>query len=71
MCGRKLDVFLRNPKDDEGADYVACKLEIFLWLGNAEYIGACWSSIPPGYKVDHERNVDSFPKFFEYTCATV
>lgn len=71
LCGQKVDVFLVHPGDEEGADYMACKLEIFLWLGNAEYIGACWASIPPGYKVDHERNIDSFPKYLEYTRSTV
>nr|XP_034175477.1 otoferlin-like [Osmia lignaria] len=69
-CGRKVDVFMRNPWDEDEADYVACKLETFLWLGNAKYIGACWSSIPPGYEVDHESYVDSFPKYFEYTRST-
>nr|XP_012151304.1 PREDICTED: otoferlin-like [Megachile rotundata] len=69
-CGRQVDVFLKNPSDEDEADYAACKLQIFLWLGTAEYIGACWSSLPPGYKVDHERNVDSFPKYFEYTRST-
>ena len=40
LCGRRMDVFLRNPWDKEEADYMACKLEIFLWLGNADYVGA-------------------------------
>ncbi|XP_076634575.1 otoferlin [Colletes latitarsis] len=69
-CGQKVDVFLRHPRDDNEADYAACKLELFLWLGNAEYVGACWSSIPPGYQVDHEKTVDSFPKYIEYTRST-
>ncbi|XP_043264956.1 otoferlin-like [Colletes gigas] len=70
-CGQKVDVFLRHPRDDNEADYAACKLELFLWLGNAEYVGACWSSIPSGYQVDHEKTVDSFPKYIEYTRSTV
>ena len=71
LCGQKIDVFLVHPRDEEGADYMACKLEVFLWLGNAKYVGACWASIPPGYTVDHERNVDSFPKYLEYSRFTV
>ncbi|CAL7940390.1 unnamed protein product [Xylocopa violacea] len=70
LCGRKVDVFLRNPKDEEEADYAACKLEMFLWLGNAEYLDACWSSIPAGYRIDYERHVDSFPKYLEYARSS-
>ncbi|KAK9306192.1 hypothetical protein QLX08_003081 [Tetragonisca angustula] len=70
LCGQKVDVPLVHPRDEEGADYMACKLEVFLWLGNSKYVGACWASIPPGYTVDHERNVDSFPKYLEYSRFT-
>ncbi|KAK1117439.1 hypothetical protein K0M31_016643 [Melipona bicolor] len=70
LCGQKVDVPLVHPRDEEGADYMACKLEIFLWLGNAKHVGACWASIPPGYTVDHERDVDSFPKYLEYSRFT-
>ncbi|XP_076648742.1 otoferlin [Halictus rubicundus] len=70
-CGRKIDVFMRKPRDNPEADYAACKIEIFLWLGTTEYAHACWSSIPPGYDVEHERNVDSFPKYVEYIRSSV
>ncbi|CAK9828332.1 Fer-1-like protein 6 [Anthophora retusa] len=70
MCGRKMDILLSNPKDEQRADYAACKIEMFLWLGNAEHVAAFWSSVPPGYDVDHEESIDSFPKYFEYTLST-
>ncbi|XP_015435492.1 PREDICTED: otoferlin-like [Dufourea novaeangliae] len=73
MCGRKVDILMRNPRDheDDEVDYAASKIEIFLWLGNMEYIGACWSAIPPGYEVEHETSVDTFPKYVQYTRSTV
>ncbi|XP_076223010.1 otoferlin [Nomia melanderi] len=70
-CGKKIQAFLRNPREDQGADYAACKMEAFLWLGRTEHIGACWSAIPPGYDVEHERNLDVFPKYVEYTRSSV
>ncbi|XP_076302777.1 otoferlin-like, partial [Lasioglossum baleicum] len=69
-CGQKVNVFLRSPRDEEDADYVACKLEMFLWLGNASYIEACWASIPPGYKVDYDWSLESFPRYLEYSHST-
>ncbi|XP_025075892.1 otoferlin-like [Pogonomyrmex barbatus] len=66
-CGRRLNLFPRNPDDEnEPVEYSACKIEAFLWLGNAKYAAACWSAIPPGYEIDHSRNVDVFPKYIEY-----
>lgn len=32
---------------------------------------ACWSSIPPGYNVNHEQTIYTFPKYLEYTHSTV
>ncbi|XP_076243958.1 fer-1-like protein 6 [Calliopsis andreniformis] len=69
-CGQKVDIFMRDPREDDEADYSACKVELFLWLGNANYLGACWSSIPPGYEVDHERGIDYFPMHLEYTRSS-
>ncbi|XP_012058513.1 PREDICTED: otoferlin-like [Atta cephalotes] len=66
-CGRRINLFPRNPDDEsEPVEYSACKIEAFLWLGNARYAAACWSAIPPGYEIDHGRNVDTFPKYIEY-----
>ncbi|KAG5335930.1 OTOF protein, partial [Acromyrmex charruanus] len=66
-CGRRISLFPRNPDDEsEPVEYSACKIEAFLWLGNARYAAACWSAIPPGYEIDHGRNVDTFPKYIEY-----
>lgn len=70
-CGQKMIIFMRDPREDDEADYAACKVELFLWLGNAKYVGSCWSAIPPGYEVDYETGVDSFPKFLEYTQSSV
>ncbi|XP_076670742.1 otoferlin [Andrena cerasifolii] len=69
-CGQKMIIFMRDPREDVEADYAACKVELFLWLGNAKYVGSCWSAIPPGYEVDYETGVDSFPKFLEYTQSS-
>lgn len=70
-CGEKIQAFLGSPREDREADYAACKIEAFVWLGRAEQIGACWSAIPPGYDVDHERSADVFPKYVEYTRSSV
>ncbi|KAI4482752.1 hypothetical protein M0804_008605 [Polistes exclamans] len=70
-CGQSINVFLKNPAKEmefgETIDQCACKIEIFLWLGNAKFVASCWSSIPPGYVIsDHEETIDAFPKYFEY-----
>lgn len=71
-CGRRINLFPRNPDDErEPVEYSACKIEAFLWLGNARYPAACWSAIPPGYEIDHNRNVDTFPKYIEYNQFSV
>jgi len=71
-CGRRINLFPRNPDDEsEPVEYSACKIEAFLWLGNARYAAACWSAIPPGYEIDHGRNVDTFPKYIEYNQFSV
>ncbi|XP_078046839.1 otoferlin [Augochlora pura] len=70
-CGRKIDVFMRDPRDGDEADYAACKIEVYLWLGTTAYANASWSTVPSGYDVEHERNVDSFPKYVEYTSSAV
>lgn len=71
-CGRRVSLFPRNPDDeDETVDYSACKIDVFLWLGNAKYAAACWSAIPPGYEIDHGANVDIFPKYIEYNRSSV
>ncbi|RLU20752.1 hypothetical protein DMN91_007365 [Ooceraea biroi] len=71
-CGRRINLFPSNPDDEDvGAEYFACKVDAFLWLGNAKYTAACWSAIPPGYEIDHSRNVDTFPKYIEYNQSTV
>ncbi|XP_036143415.1 otoferlin [Monomorium pharaonis] len=70
-CGRLVNLFPRNPDDErEPVEYSACKIEAFLWLGNAKYAAACWSAIPPGYEIDHGRNVDTFPKYIEYNQSS-
>ncbi|EFN77733.1 Otoferlin [Harpegnathos saltator] len=69
--GRLISLFPRNPEDEaEAVEYSACKIETFLWLGNAKYVTACWSAIPPGYEVDHGGNVDNFPKYLEYNQSS-
>ncbi|KAK2580950.1 hypothetical protein KPH14_006016 [Odynerus spinipes] len=70
-CGKRINLFPRCPGDgnkpDEAIDYRACKIELFLWLGNAKFVASCWSSILPGYlTTDHEGSLDVFPKYFEY-----
>ncbi|XP_076375559.1 otoferlin [Megalopta genalis] len=70
-CGRKIDVFMRNPSESGEADYAACKIEVYLWLGTTEHVNASWSTVPSGYNVEHERNVDSFPKYVEYIRSSV
>lgn len=71
-CGRRINLFPRNPDDErEPVGYSACKIEAFLWLGNARYAAACWSAIPPGYEIDHGRDVDAFPKYIEYNQFSV
>lgn len=71
-CGRLINLFPANPDDDtEAIDYSACKIVAFLWLGNAKYVTACWSAIPPGYEIDYERNIDAFPKYLEYNQFSV
>ncbi|KAG7207640.1 hypothetical protein KM043_009260 [Ampulex compressa] len=70
-CGQRMNVFMRNPRDEgETIDYSACKIELFLWLGNAKFATACWSAVPAGYEVDHQTNIDSFPRHFEYTQSS-
>ncbi|XP_071649969.1 otoferlin [Temnothorax longispinosus] len=70
-CGRRVNLFPRNPDDErEPVEYSACKIEVFLWLGNARYAAACWSAIPPGYEIDHGRYVDTFPKYIEYNQSS-
>ncbi|XP_043285592.1 otoferlin-like [Venturia canescens] len=56
-----------DENEREMQDYSACKLEIFMWLGNAKFANACWSSIPSGYEVDHHSSLDVFPRVFTYT----
>ncbi|XP_035743561.1 otoferlin-like [Vespa mandarinia] len=70
-CGQCINVFPKNPKNDmeseETIDLCACKIELFIWLGNAKFIASCWSSIPPGYIIsDRGEPIDVFPKYFEY-----
>ncbi|XP_070528249.1 otoferlin [Cardiocondyla obscurior] len=66
-CGRRVNLFPRNPDDErEPVEYSACKIEAFLWLGNVRYAAACWGAIPPGYEVDHGGSVYAFPKYIEY-----
>ncbi|XP_024943161.1 otoferlin [Cephus cinctus] len=68
QCGRRLNLFLKNlTGDGETQDYSACTVDIFLWLGNVKYGNACWSALPPGYEVDHEANIDTFPRYIKYT----
>ncbi|XP_039312849.1 otoferlin [Solenopsis invicta] len=70
-CGRRINLFPRNQNDErEPVEYSACKIEAFLWLGSAKYAAACWSAIPPGYEIDHGRNVDTFPKYIEYNQSS-
>lgn len=69
-CGRRVSLFPGNP-DDEDDGTSACKIEAFLWLGNAKYAAACWSAIPPGYEIDHGANVNTFPKYIEYNQSSV
>lgn len=71
-CGRRVSLFPGNPDDeDEIVEYSACKIDAFLWLGNAKYAAACWSAIPPGYEIDHGANVNTFPKYIEYNRSAV
>lgn len=73
-CGERINLFLKNFDDDspsEEQDYSACKLEIFLWLGNAKFVNACWSAIPSGYEVDHDASLDTFPRFVKYIEKSV
>ncbi|XP_072763326.1 LOW QUALITY PROTEIN: otoferlin, partial [Anoplolepis gracilipes] len=70
-CGRRVSLFPGNPdNENETVDYSACKIEAFLWLGNAKYAAACWSAIPPGYEIDHGVNVNTFPKYIEYNQSS-
>lgn len=72
-CGQRLNLFMKNI-DDEAAnstDYSPCNIEIFIWLGNIKFSAACWSKIPSGYRVQHYSNNETFPRFFEYTEASV
>lgn len=71
-CGRRISLFPRNPEDEsETVEYCACKTDVFLWLGNAKYVTACWSAVPPGYEIDHDKRVDEFPKYIEYNQSSV
>lgn len=72
-CGRRFSLFPGNPddEDDESVEPSACKIEAFLWLGNAKYAAACWGAIPPGYEIDHGSNVNTFPKYIEYNRSSV
>ncbi|KAF7395677.1 hypothetical protein HZH68_009727 [Vespula germanica] len=70
-CGQCINVFPKNPRNDtvpgEMIDLCACKIELFIWLGNAKFVASCWSSIPPGYIIsDRGEPIDVFPKYFEY-----
>lgn len=69
-CSRRVNLFPGNP-ENEAVEYTACKIEVFLWLGNAKYASACWSAIPPGYEFDHDKTVDTFPKYIEYNESSV
>ncbi|EFN60493.1 Fer-1-like protein 4 [Camponotus floridanus] len=71
-CGRRFSLFPGNPDDEDnkGIEPSACKIEAFLWLGNAKYAAACWSAIPPGYEIDHGSNVNTFPKYIEYNRSS-
>lgn len=71
-CGECINLFMKNIEDETDApDYNACKVEIFLWLGNMRFADACWSAIPPGYELDHQLNLDTFPRFFKYNESSV
>lgn len=74
-CGQRMNLFLQNPNDSveigEIQDYNACKIDVFLWLGNAKFATACWSAIPPGYEVDDGKDLDVFPRFFKYNQFSV
>ena len=71
-CGERINLFMKNTEDESDApDYNACKVEIFLWLGNLRFAKACWSAIPPGYELDYELNLDTFPRFFKYNESSV
>ncbi|XP_033208643.1 otoferlin-like [Belonocnema kinseyi] len=70
-CGERINLFMKNAEDESDApDYNACKVEIFLWLGNMRFAAACWSAIPPGYELDQELNLDTFPRFFKYNDSS-
>jgi len=69
-CGRRITLFPRSPNSEDESDYHACKVEAFLWLGDAKYTAACWSAIPPGYEIDH-YDIDTFPKYIEYNQFAV
>ncbi|XP_031785250.1 otoferlin isoform X4 [Nasonia vitripennis] len=70
-CGQRLNLFLETR--DSSA--VVCQTELFLWLGNAKFAGACWSALPPGYRLEDETlgggRLDVFPKFLEYEKSSV
>lgn len=71
-CGECINLFMKNIEDEsDSPDYNACKVEIFLWMGNVRYIEACWSAIPPGYELNHQLNLDTFPRFFKYNESSV
>ncbi|KAL7306383.1 hypothetical protein TKK_0001807 [Trichogramma kaykai] len=80
-CGLRTSVFLKRPEAaavtlDATSDMSGgvCKLELFLWLGNAKFAAACWSALPPGYRVDETRataaGLDKFPARFEYEISS-
>lgn len=71
-CAHKLNLLLKSlDEEKKSKDYIACKVEMFLWFGNAKYTSACWSSIPIGYDVDHQQKLATFPRFLKYTKSSV
>ncbi|XP_015125981.1 otoferlin [Diachasma alloeum] len=70
-CGQRINLFMKSSGDEEElSDYSACKIEIFLWLGNAKYSAACWSSIPSGYDVECITSAEPFPRILEYNVIS-
>lgn len=71
-CGKCINLFMKNVEDEsDSPDYNACNMEIFLWLGNMRFVEHCWSAIPPGYELDQQLNLDTFPRFFKYNESSV
>ncbi|XP_043799116.1 otoferlin-like [Apis laboriosa] len=59
------------PKQETTVETNETNFCLFFTIVPMLLTAACWSSIPPGYNVNHEQTIYTFPKYLEYTHSTV